>query len=238
MTFLRVFIAAVLVLSAFPAASGGTAVPFIDAGAINVASVLPPPPQTASAEAKMDNSYIKYASAAATENQKLLGIAASHDGVFDYSLALGIWFNPKLLPKTAVLFRKVTSETIAAIEVAKNHFKRVRPETWKETGDPENSDGYCYPSGHTTRAYVWATLLANALPDEKDALHKEARKKAWYRVILGRHYPSDVRAGKTYGTYLAGQFLKSPEFQKKWAGVCEELRTVHAKAVPPPSFKP
>lgn len=235
---IRLPVAALLLLAAFPSAPSLRAAPFLDPASIKIASILPPPPQPGSAEAKSDQSYIKYSSAAATENQRFLGIAASRDSVFDYSQTLGLWFNPKLLPKTAALFQKVTSETKEAIELAKNHYKRVRPEMWKETGDPEKSDGYCYPSGHTTRAYVWANLLANALPEERGALHKQARQKAWYRVILGRHYPSDVCAGKTYGTYLAEQFLKSPEFQKAWPAVCSEIRAARTEAQPPAGFKP
>lgn len=234
----RLTVTALLLLTAFPTVPSLRAEPFLDPNSIKIASVLASPPSPGSAESKTDQSYIKYSSAAATENQRFLGIAASRDSVFDYSQTLGLWFNPKVLPKTEALFRKVTSETKEAIELAKSHFKRVRPEMWKETGDPEKSEGYCYPSGHTTRAYVWANLLANALPDEKTALHKQARQKAWYRVILGRHYPSDVRAGKTYGTYLAEQFLKSPEFQKAWPSVCDEIRAARAEAQPPAGFKP
>ena len=212
--------------------------PFINPDSLDVAAILPPPPAHNTAQAKADNSYIKYSTAAATDSQKILGIAASRDSVFDYSLTFGIWFNPKVLPKTAILFQKVTSETKAAIEVAKKHFKRTRPDTWRETGDPEKSDGYCYPSGHTTRAYVWANLLTNAIPEQRKALHRQARQKAWYRVILGRHYPSDVRAGKIYGTFLANQFLKDPEFQKEWAAVCDEMRKARSEATPPSNFNP
>jgi acid phosphatase (class A) len=222
---------------------GGTsselrAKPFINSDSLDVAGILPPPPISNTAEARADNAYIKYSNAAATESQKILGIAASRDSVFDYSQTLGIWFNPKILPKTAALFQKVTTETKSAIEIAKNHFKRTRPEMWKETGDPEKSDGYCYPSGHTTRAYVWSNLLANAFPDQTKPLHLQARQKAWYRVILGRHYPSDIRAGKTYGTFLAQQFLKSPAFHCEWEAACAEMKKARTETVPPSSFQP
>ena len=210
---------------------------FVNPASLDIERILPPPPLPNTQEAKIDNSYIRYAAAAATDNQILLGIAASRDSVFDYSQTLGIWFSPKVLPKTAALFSKVTEDTKIAIELAKNHFKRARPATWRQTGDTETSDGYCYPSGHTTRAYVWANLLANALPDEKKALHHQARQKAWYRVSLGRHYPSDVRAGKNYGAFLASQFLNNQEFQREWPAVCDEIRNARAEAMPPPSFK-
>jgi acid phosphatase (class A) len=212
--------------------------PFIDRRTIDLPAVLPPPPASGSREARSDSSYIKFSGAAAPANQKLLAVAASRDSVFDYAQTLGPWFNPAVLPKTAALFAKVTDETNRAIDLAKNHYKRVRPVQWKETGDPEKGGGYCYPSGHTTRAYVWADLLSAAIPDERRALHLQARQKAWYRVVLGRHYPSDVRAGKTYGSYLAGQFLKSTAFEREWSGVCQEISTVRHEATPPSSFHP
>ena len=203
---------------------------FIDPSSIPVGEVLQPPPLPGSAEYRTDLSFLKNARATATKKQLLRGIIASHDGVFDYSQTLGPWFNARHLPVTAVLFNKVTADTKEAIEVAKHYFARTRPETWKETGDPEKSKGYAYPSGHTTRAYVWADLLADALPDLMKPLHLQARQKAWYRVILGRHFPADVHAGKIYGQYLAKRLLASPEFQKEWTAAVTELQRARAKA--------
>lgn len=206
------------------------AAPFLNTGEIPVTSVLPPPPQPGTQEYRTDMSFLKNARATATKKQLLHGVVASHDGVFDYADTLGPWFNAKNLPVTAALFGQVTSETKEAIELAKHCFGRTRPETWKETGDPEKSNGYAYPSGHTTRAFVWADLLADAFPDMKKPLHLQARQKAWYRVILGRHFPADVHAGKLYGQYLAKQFLKSPEFRKEWPAAVAEMNRVRRQS--------
>lgn len=228
MNSFRFLVAAFVLLPAFvcplPAA------PFLNTATIPVASVLQPPPQPGTPEYRTDLSFLKNARATATKKQMFRGIVASHDGVFDYAQTLGPWFNAKNLPVTAALFGQITSETKEAIEVAKQYFARTRPETWKETGDPEKSNGYAYPSGHTTRAFVWANLLANAFPDMKKPLHLQARQKAWYRVILGRHFPADVHAGKLYGTYLAAQLLKSPEFQKEWPAAVAEMNRVRRQS--------
>lgn len=206
------------------------AAPFLNIQTIPVASVLRPPPQPGTPEYHADLSFLKNARATATKKQLLRGIVASHDGVFDYAQTLGPWFTAKNLPVTAALFSQITSETKEAIELAKTFFTRTRPESWRETGDPEKSNGYAYPSGHTTRAFVWANLLANAFPDMKKPLHLQARQKAWYRVILGRHFPADVHAGKLYGQYLAEQFLKSPEFQKEWPAAVAEMNRVRRQS--------
>ena len=221
--FIRSGIFQVALLVLLPVSNCLHAGSFINPAEINVKAILPPPPAQGSEQYRIDTGFLKNVRATATKKQMSRGIKASKDSPFDFSETLGSWFNPANLPKTAALFAEVNTETKEAIEVAKHTFGRVRPETWKETGDPENSDGYAYPSGHTTRAFVWANLLANALPKEQQALHKQARQKAWYRVILGRHFPADVRAGKLYGQFLAKEFLKSPEFQKQWKPVVKEI---------------
>ena len=203
---------------------------FIDPAFYNIESIIPAPPQPGTEQYRIDTGYLKNARATATKEQIADAIQASHDSVFDYSATLGSWFNASNLPKTAAFFIKVDKETKQAIELAKDHFTRTRPLYWLETGDPEKSNGYSYPSGHTTRAFVWACLLSNAFPDMTRALHHEARQKAWYRVILGRHFPADVRAGKLYGKFLAQQFLKSPAFQKQWTGVTAEMQAARKKA--------
>lgn len=221
-------------LLAFSALSPVAAANFLDPASIPITQILQPPPQPGTEEYKTDLGFLKNARATATKKQMLRGFIASHDGVFDYAQTLGPWFNAKNLPVTAALFSQVTADTKDAIEVAKHYFTRTRPESWKETGSPEKSNGYAYPSGHTTRAFVWADLLADALPDLKKPLHLQARQKAWYRVILGRHFPADVHAGKIYGQYLAKRFLSDPEFRKEWPAVVAELQRACTKAMDNP----
>ena len=229
------------------AASIVQATPFIDPKSYDITAIIPAPPLPNSEQYRIDSGFLKNARATATQEQIDRGNKASQDSVFDFSETLGDWFNAKDLPKTATLFGKVTSETKDSIELAKHYFSRTRPESWKESGDQEKSNGYAYPSGHTTRAFVWANLLANAFPKEQKALHLQARQKAWYRVILGRHFPADVRAGKLYGQFLAKEFLKNPEFQKQWPEACAEMKAARKAAVgvkrdkghaPPPDGKP
>ena len=52
---------------------------------------------------------------------------------------------------------------------------------------------------------------------------KIAGRKAWDRVVLGKHYPADVQAGQVYGEFLAKELLKNDAFQKKWQAVKQEI---------------
>lgn len=220
------------------------AAPFIDSSTLDVRAILPPPPKPGSEQYRKDTGFLKDARAVSTKGQFDRGMTASHDSVFDYAETLGPWFNAGNLPLTTKLFVKVDGETEAAIERAKRTFKRKRPPTWKETGQGENKNGFSYPSGHTTRAFVWAILLSDAFPEETKALYLQARRKAWYRVILGRHFPDDVHAGKVYGKFLAGQFLQSRAFRKEWGEVCQEMRKARlgnapaSPALPPRTASP
>jgi acid phosphatase (class A) len=229
LAFTFYLLAMVLALSA---SNGLTAAEFINPASYNIPAIIPPSPEPGTTEYKIDTGYLKNARATSTKEVIEKANIASHDSVFDYSQTLGSWFNSRDLPKTTALFNEVDRETKEAIELAKHYFVRARPIYWHETGSIEKSNGYSYPSGHTTRAFVWADLLSNALPDERQALHLQARQKAWYRVILGRHFPADVRAGKIFGKFLAKQFLLSPAFQKEWAGAAAEIQSARKQAAP------
>ena len=87
-----------------------------------------------------------------------------------------------------------------------------------------SASGYSYPSGHSTRAFLWEALLAKVFPSDQRALENQAERKAWNRVILGRHYPADVYAGKFFGIYLAQKLLENPAFQKEWPAIEAEMK--------------
>ena len=139
----------------------------------------------------------------------------SVDSIFSYSYTLGNHFSEHDLPKTKALFDKVDDDARLAIYIAKRFYGRRRP---------MNSSGYSYPSGHSTRAFLWDTLLAEVFPDDKSELENQAKVKAWNRVILGRHYPADVYAGRAFGTYLAKQLLNNPDFKQAWQAAQEEMK--------------
>ena len=172
------------------------------------------PPIEESVEALEDEA----ARAAAYDNatkEETWNAVRSEDSIFSYAYTLGSDFNAKNLPKTNALFRKIDDDARLAVHVAKYIFQRRRP---------LNSNGFAYPSGHSTRAFIWESLLSMAFPGEEAKLYNQAKVKAWNRVILGRHYPADVEAGETYGIYLTQKFLENASFKKEWAEVCQEIQ--------------
>ena len=51
---------------------------------------------------------------------------------------------------------------------------------------------------------LFAEVLAEIYPDQRDALLARGRQIGFDRIIGGVHYPSDVVAGAALGTLVAG----------------------------------
>ena len=202
---------------------------FLNISSLDFSQIPPPSAKNGSNGHNEELQILKDAMAARTKKQVTRATSAVRDSVFDYASVLGPNFNAQHLPITATLFTKVKSDAKLAIHAAKEEFHQRRPMTWKKMKAGEQRDGgYAYPSGHSTRGFLWAMLLADIFPQHRKEIILEARKKAWNRVILGRHYPNDVYGGQRYGKYLAKQFLKSSNFQKDLVAVKQEVKGLNS----------
>jgi membrane-associated phospholipid phosphatase len=82
--------------------------------------------------------------------------------------------------------------------VAKGIFRRQRPtEKWAIS-----TDKYAFPSGHAARAGAVAVTLAVAFPQWSVACFLWAFLVALSRVILARHYLTDVARGLIFGVLV------------------------------------
>jgi acid phosphatase (class A) len=198
---------------------------FLAPDAIDLRAEIPPPPAKGSPEEAADVAELEKTFQERTPAEIASAARGDDDSVFDFITVLGPGFNASALPDTKTLFKKVNSEIKPLVKQAKLIFARPRTTIGgkKITG---TEDDFSYPSGHAVRAILWAALLADAFPAKKEALTAQADQMGWNRVILGFHYPADVRAGRILGAALAGAFQKSPEFQKNWKDIQAELASV------------
>ena len=145
--------------------------------------------------------------------------------IFNFAPAIGEFFQPEKFPKTEEFFTNLKPEIRPVIDNVKNHWKRKRPYELDSTlslGKPEPSFGY--PSGHSTIGTIHALLLAELFPEKREAILEIGRNIGWDRVVIGKHFPSDVYAGRVLGQAVVREFLTSPAFQKDFADLKTEVQ--------------
>ena len=89
--------------------------------------------------------------------------------------------------------------------VLKNSLKRNRPEAALQNFHSiiKPSDQFSFPSGHTSAAFMMATLLAYFFPSLSLLLFTWATLVGCSRVILGVHFPTDILVGGLLGISVA-----------------------------------
>ncbi|MEP6899189.1 MAG: phosphatase PAP2 family protein [Rhodanobacter sp.] len=193
-------------------------------------AVLPAPSVPGTAEDIADRSVTFQAYTTRSPEQAGLAKQEEEFDVFSFAAVLGPTFSAERLPHTAALFAEVKKESAKAKNEAKQSWRRERPcpvnscqwDPESDAKDWKNRD-YGYPSGHSTRATVFAILLGRLLPQRTEMLDRYAREVAWRRVVRGVHTPQDIYAGRVLGQALARSFLASPMMQRDMDSAAREL---------------
>ncbi|NII73515.1 acid phosphatase (class A) [Dyella sp. SG562] len=210
-----------------------------DARLHQLQSVLAPPSVPGSPEDQADRAVTDQAYAHRSDADNALSHQEESFDVFAFARVLGPGFDAARLPRTAALFAEVQKETGKAVKEAKNHWERERPcplDSCRKDPEGDEKDlkkkSYGYPSGHSTRATVFAILLAQALPGRADAVAGYARDVGWRRVVRGVHTPQDIYAGRVFGQALAAAFLANPALRRDLDAAAKELKDAGLAAAP------
>jgi acid phosphatase (class A) len=188
-------------------------------------ALLAPPPAAGSAEEAADLATVRAVVKARTPAEEARAIKDAKLAISLFEPAIGPFFKPGKLPKTEALFQKVKKDVAEPINTVKDYWKRRRPYEVDEhlsAGAPEND--YGYPSAHSTRGTVQALLLAELFPEHKEAILEIGRNLGWDRVLLGKHFPTDIYAGRVLGQALVRGLLASPAFQRDLAEAKGEVQ--------------
>lgn len=130
-------------------------------------------------------------------------VSMSADGP-GYCLAgLAAWFAQKPWLTLALMAGFALERTVYFI--CKPTFKRARPAAaladFRAIITP--SDQFSFPSGHTSGAFLFATLCSSCFPSLLPVLFAWALAVGVSRVLLGVHFLSDVAAGALLGFGIA-----------------------------------
>ena len=203
------------------------------------ADVLPQPPAENSAEYANDVHYYEWGKQQRSIPEiRKRALHADTSKIYRlFSKAMGIKLSKKKTPEILKLVMTASEDAHIAANEAQAYFKRTKPfvlfheQSMKGPGhvdtfkDKKNS----YPSGHATRGWAYALVLSDVAPDNAEALNKCASDFAMDRVIMGRHWMSDIEAGKTLATAVITKVRDTVDYQKQLVKACAEYEAIVEK---------
>ena len=195
---------------------------------------LPQPPSETSEQFANDVKYYKWGKEEREKkNIREEALREDETSIFAlFSSVLGMKLSKKNTPEIYKLAKTAINDALFAAHKGQDYFKRTKPyvhfheESLVSSGgddfkDKENS----YPSGHSTHGWMLALVLSYIAPEHSSALMKCAEQYATYRVIMGRHWKSDIDAGKVLAVTIFSKEVVSPEYQQQLLKAKEEYKS-------------
>lgn len=214
-----------LFLTVFLAAHTAYAAPYFNAATI-APTLIDPPPAVQSPEWQHDVEHIielqrapnakDLEQAKAERNMKPEMVAEDTDAALTRASR----------PKLYALLDRVSDTSYQVNNQAKNFWNTKRPYLMDQRIKPliEPHDNPAYPSGHTSGSYVWAYVLAMVIPAERDRFLGRAESIAQHRVLVGMHYPHDLKGGRALALLIVGALTQNAEFRSDLQAAIEEAK--------------
>ena len=77
---------------------------------------------------------------------------------------------------------------------------------------------------------VMGLIVADMLPDKRDAILAHARTMGWHRVQIARHYPTDIYAGRVLAQAIVRRMKTNADFTKNFAESKQEIESARKAA--------
>ena len=195
---------------------------------------LPAPPEEGSAAFTYD--LARYQWGKSLRSDPLRAAMAQRDAVWTYDALideLSVPFGMKVSAEATPEIWRLLCGGLASVDPIRVHpkafFHRRRPfEVMDEatmTGEDDNLRGEgSYPSGHTTRGWLAALMMAEINPAAANDIYKRAWEYGQSRVIAGAHWQSDVDISRVGSAIGYSRLQGSPLFQARMALAKEEFR--------------
>jgi len=140
-----------------------------------------------------------------------------------YSEPLRLTISEENTPKIAELLGRLLDTILLCNHKSKSRLMRTRPfmEFHEPTPVPEDEEklrtNSSYPSGHTTKGWGFALVLAEINPERQDEILKRGFEYGESRVIVGFHYQSDVDAARVITSALISRLHADEDFMQQLA---------------------
>lgn len=212
----------------------------------NSTNLLPPPPADSTARWAYDVEQYEWGK---TQRDTPRGTLAASDADLGdaglsaaFSEAFGIEISNETTPEVYNLITGMSEDAgDLATRHAKKHYQRTRPyiHSNEDTCLPEAQAGLAgngsYPSGHTSKAWATALILAELNPDRQDEILKRGYEMGQSRVICGYHYQSDVDAGRITGSTIVARLHADPLFTKDLNKAKKEVKRLRKRGLIAPA---
>ena len=196
---------------------------------IDLTELIPPPPPRDSEAWKQDLAEVLEMQESRTDIQVKRAIADNILSIYRFDDVLGPKFKKENLPVMDAFLEKAHGDQRAMLIAAKNALQRPRPaaahkEVLALGGTPRLPTAY--PSGGVVFTTLTAIVLSKMIPEKRYELSERNREYAVNRVVLGQHFPRDIRAGEIAGTVIAHALMETPAFMRDLQAARAELRPV------------
>ena len=187
-------------------------------------ALFPPPPAPGSDQEKKDRREVLDWQTARTDEECAAALKQEEVGLTQFFSGESYPFEGQP-PAVLEFFRKTGADTRLACRMLKNHFKRLRPDMpGMVYCTTDVGSKYSYPSRHAATAFLFAIILSELDPANREKYLRTSGQAAQYRVIAGVHYPSDIIAGSDFARDLWGEFNHNEQFRKDLQALKQYLK--------------
>lgn len=152
-----------------------------------------------------------------------------------FSEVFGLTLNRTNTPEIVLLAEKCVRDVHLANKKVKNYYQRRRPfATFNEPSlkpweDEEEAKTFSYPSGHSSRGWMFAMVLTTVAPELTEVLMARAREYAEHRIVCGHHWKSDIDAALMLSAGIFARLVATEDYQQQLQKAREEYSRLTQK---------